>query len=215
MANDVMTVMEVSGDGSDIEEFVGMVDGGEGRRLAFNNIVSMPSELDGSVSPVRVVCQGEIDVNRDLYIKEMRYKGVSEEKLSKLGVYMFGISPETNQRLLEEYGANSWYDWCVLNWGTKWSAYNTGEWEMGDGIAKIWYATAWSPATRFLEQASEKFPNLTFKHIFADECGGFVGYEIIKNGDVIESESVEWDSDEGIALRKLVGMVNEDEIDEE
>ncbi len=47
---------------------------------------------------------------------------------------------------------------------------------------------------------------------FADEGGGFVGNQLIQNGDIVEDNDYEWDSDEGIVIREAVGMcVEEDE----
>jgi len=39
-----------------------------------------------------------------------------------------------------EYGAKDWYDWALINWNTKWGAYDQ-EWD-GDSLR---FTTAWSP----------------------------------------------------------------------
>lgn len=46
----------------------------------------------------------------------------------------------------KKYGATTWYNWCIDNWGTKWNALGTGKWIDDDTIT---FKTAWSaPAAR-------------------------------------------------------------------
>lgn len=104
----------------------------------------------------------------------------------------------------------NWYQWSVQNWGTKWNACHTEDWEIADNQAVIKYDTAWSVATQFFLTASKLYPNLTFKQIFADEGGWFVGKEVIIDGKVIKNTNYHWDGEKGIAIRKLFGYYYED-----
>lgn len=105
-----------------------------------------------------------------------------------------------------------WYSWRVDNWGTKWDCYDVGAWANNT----IHYYTAWSPATAFFANVSEKYPTLTFRHKFADEGGGFVGEETISQGEVHSIREYKWDSKEGVEARDELGYYHpEDEEDQE
>jgi hypothetical protein len=120
--------------------------------------------------------------------------------------------------LIEKYGTNDWYEWAVKNWGTKWDCYDVTSWDItenGDNSsATIYYETAWSPATQMWEKVSRDYPTIQFFHEFADEGGGFVGNQLIQNGDIVEDNDYEWDSDEGIVIREAVGMWVEEDTEE-
>jgi hypothetical protein len=83
--------------------------------------------------------------------------------------------------------------------------------------ASINYETAWSPATAFYLHISKLYPCLKFKQKYADEGGGFLGYNMIYKGEIIEDVDYEWRSEEGILLREDLGCYSdeEDEEDEE
>ena len=48
-------------------------------------------------------------------------------------------------RNIRDFGAPTWYDWCISNWGTKWNAYgyseDTIDYHDGD---TLYFQTAWS-----------------------------------------------------------------------
>jgi hypothetical protein len=117
------------------------------------------------------------------------------------------VDPEFSAELVSKFGFDNWYDWSVANWGTKWNAYDDSKWKNNS----IWYNTAWSPATNFFINASKKFPKVKFKHSFADEGGDFLGYEIIKDGKLIEEVNLEWDSRKGKNLCRKLGIYREEE----
>lgn len=58
--------------------------------------------------------------------------------------------------LLEKYGANDWYDWCVKNWGTKWGDYNTEIYRRDDHIF-LTFTTAWSCPVQFYREHLDNF----------------------------------------------------------
>lgn len=75
---------------------------------------------------------------------------------------------------MQKYGAPTWYEWCIKNWGTKWNAYgyDTNGLEYHDGDS-LYFQTAWSAPHPILEKLSEKYPDLTFEHSWADEDIGY------------------------------------------
>ena len=57
---------------------------------------------------------------------------------------------------IRNYGAPTWYEWCVENWGTKWNSCDT--YISGDSLC-FW--TAWSPCLPVIEAMSKMFPGLS------------------------------------------------------
>lgn len=59
-------------------------------------------------------------------------------------------------------------DWAVSNWGTKWNSYGySTDTEFKDG--KLTFLTAWAAPHPVLEKLSEMYPDIKFKHEWADE----------------------------------------------
>lgn len=155
------------------------------------------------------------DLNK--FIKQANVGGgFSFSNLFKIPEELLGTTSPTryvNKELIKKYGCDNWYDWACDNWGTKWDVYDSSKLEIKGKIATCHYNTAWSPATNFYLKVSQDYPTLTFRHEFADEGGGFVGYQVIKNGEKIEETLFKWKSKEGIKLRKKLGYYYWEEYD--
>jgi hypothetical protein len=189
--------------------------------FSLNSFLPIPSELKNTTSPVHIMSQSEID---DMWT-EWRKKKESKCDTGPMGLHSYekdapfglGITQETYYTLVKKYGVSNWYDWCLINWGTKWDCYNVGEWGVDSetSAATIYYETAWSPITIFWQTISQKYPDCEFRHEFADEGGGFLGNETIMNGRIIDSEKFEWNSADGIKLLERLGRYCfENEIEE-
>jgi len=189
--------------------------------FSLNSFLPIPSELKNTTSPVRIMSQSEID---DMWT-EWRKKKESKCDTGPMGLHSYekdapfglGITQETYYTLVKKYGVSNWYDWCLINWGTKWDCYNVGEWGVDSetSAATIYYETAWSPITIFWQTISQKYPDCEFRHEFADEGGEFLGSETIMNGRIIDSDEFEWDSADGIKLLERLGRYCfENEIEE-
>jgi hypothetical protein len=90
--------------------------------------------------------------------------GTKDEELKKLY--------EANKA---KYGAESWYDWCIGNWGTKWDARVE---DFNDDDPKdvyIYFETAWSPPTAFLEWFCSQHPDTIFNCEYDEEGMFFEG----------------------------------------
>lgn len=65
----------------------------------------------------------------------------------------------------KQIGFESWYDWSISNWGTKWNAKETyinmqdKEW----GSIEIEFDTAWSPPYQIFAKMLELFPDIEFE----------------------------------------------------
>jgi len=214
MPNHISTNFRVTGPTAEVKRFIKDA-AGQGSVLSLNNLLPMPSELQFVSSPVKIMTQAEIDKQwADWKINKEAGKNSSFEKDKPFGL---GITKENSDSYKAKYGVDNWYDWTIANWGSKWGVYDETEWnitEDGDiSSAGIWYQTAWSPVTIAWERISKNYPTLEFFHEFADEGGAFVGNQLIQDGNIIDDNDYEWNSDEGIVIREGVGMwVEEEEV---
>jgi Ferredoxin-like domain in Api92-like protein len=208
MPNHTANNFTVTGPVADVKRFLKQAAGTD-KELSFNSLIPLPTVLRNVSSPVRIQPQEEINATWDEW-----YKRKDEGKLEKWELEQgrpmgLGITQDTYNTLIKEYGVSNWYDWSVLNWGTKWDCYDVREWSIAvadeEMTATIYYETAWSPATQVWLTVSQQYPTLTFFHEFADEGGGFLGDETIHNGTVIEENEYDWDEDDGITLREGLG----------
>ncbi len=82
-----------------------------------------------------------------------------------------------------------WYNWRVENWGTKWDAYEVEMTRVDDKTLNYIFLTAWASPIYALVALSEKYPNLEFKLMFADEdIGNNCGYLQIVGGDIVQED---------------------------
>ena len=70
---------------------------------------------------------------------------------------------------IQKYGAPTWYEWSITNWGTKWNAYGYEEGTDYSACDELTFQTAWSAPHPILIKLSEMFPEIVFKHQWADE----------------------------------------------
>lgn len=79
------------------------------------------------------------------------------------------------KELVSKYGADNWWDWCVMNWGTKWNA------EINNADEKaICFTTAWSPPigiVKTLAMITGRDFRLTYIEEGVDFCGEYFAYK--------------------------------------
>lgn len=80
--------------------------------------------------------------------------------------YIFDLGKKAVNNYLN-YGATTWYEWSIKNWGTKWNAYHFGCYIPEDN--KLFFDTAWSNASPVIQKLSEMYPKILFKYRWADE----------------------------------------------
>jgi len=66
---------------------------------------------------------------------------------------------------IKNYGCESWYDWRVAHWGTKWNCYECEE----EGDRRIAFLTAWSPPVPIFDELAKRYPKITFQTYSVDE----------------------------------------------
>ena len=80
-----------------------------------------------------------------------------------------------------------WYEWCLVNWGTKWDVELVGIKVQKDRIL-LDFNSAWSPPISFFLKFSEIF-EVTIEHRYLGEGREFIGKSVQKNGMVIVDEA--------------------------
>ena len=137
-------------------------------------------------------------------LDEVDYKELGVKNLEDLGnVYINNIL---------QYGADSWYDWCCENWGTKWNATNT--YIVDD--TEIEFSTAWSCPVNIFKELSRQFSGVEIVVEFADEdIGSNCGKITFLNGEI--EEYIDMDGDTDFALEvcgydkeEYYAMINEE-----
>ena len=225
MPNHTANNFTITGPKDDVLRFVAQARGndvttGDRTDLDFNKLLPIPKDLIGTSSPTRIISQEEIDTMWADWNKRKAEGNLNSfEKERPFGL---GITQDKHDEFILKYGYDNWYDWCIFNWGTKWNAYDVTEWSINEGhwngdnsSATIYYETAWSPATALWLNVSKDYPTLDFYHEFADEGGGFLGSETIRDGRIISEEEFEWDSDDGIELREGLGRYWPEDAEDE
>ncbi len=101
----------------------------------------------------------------------------------------------------EKYGFQTWYDWSIANWGTKWSP-RIEEWEIShyndESTINANYDTAWSPADGLIREVSRQFPTLLFSVTSDEEGCSFACCEAYKNGELVAGFGLSLPDDEAM-----------------
>ena len=110
------------------------------------------------------------------------YKSLGVESFEDLGnLYLNNII---------QYGCDSWYDWCIKNWGTKWNSSNACI--VDDNTYE--FETAWSTPYEVLVALSKQYPNSEISVDYADEnIGNNCGSYVLKNGELINESYGNYD----------------------
>lgn len=118
-----------------------------------------------------------------------------EVNYEELGIHNFEDLGNAYINNVINYGCDTWYDWSIKNWGTKWNASNT--YVLSDD--EIEFNTAWSCPMEVLQALSKKFSDTEMEVSYADEdIGSNCGRFILLNGEM--DEFVEEDTDFALDL---------------
>lgn len=90
-----------------------------------------------------------------------------------------------------KYGFRDWYDWQVVNWGTKWGDSDTCITARGDGWVIFRFDTPWGPPIAGIAKIAETlYPDLTFILSYKEEGMAYAGCTGFRN-DMVFSEDVD------------------------
>lgn len=84
------------------------------------------------------------------------------------------------------------YDWCMLNWGTKWNADEATLDDDQDDYLEYAFATAWSPATGIYLALEERFPDIELSWFYDEPMNQLAGYLTTKACLDARRECREW-----------------------
>lgn len=134
----------------------------------FDKVAPMPELLRATASPVNIINDEEFEDEHGVLpeTKEgvekflLAYKK-QEEQTKKH--FFLGLPDMTNTMstiLLDNYGANNWYDWHVHHWGVKWEGTSVSIEYKSDNILLARYETPWDTPEEIFETLESKFADL-------------------------------------------------------
>lgn len=182
MPNHIQSKLVITGDADIIRRLIDTIstpkeDEGSTRYIDFEKIIPMPEWYKTSES------SSESNLSLAVYL----YNTDRIDELNRICSYfntdkLYAIVEGTDEylkyfnkgeeiyKMYKKYGATSWYDWSLNNWGTKWNAYSTSTGDMdNENKFTLYFQTAWSHPYPVLEKLVSMFPELEFDYKFADE----------------------------------------------
>lgn len=201
MPNHIQNRLTVNGSKSDVKNFLDFIsseEDGEKIQIDFNKIKPMPESLNITSGSL-----GEMAHSLLFGTKKEKFFSISTEENQKRFTAMdierqkeavlLAIQYQDN---LVKYGATTWYDWAIENWGTKWNAYEQNDKRNKENT--IFFQTAWSAPVKLICEVSKKFPELEILFTYADEDAGTnTGNLKILAGEIISCEQPKSQSKEG------------------
>lgn len=101
----------------------------------------------------------------------------------------YAKTEEDRERILKNEPTirdNSWWDWRVQNWGTKWDVYGVCRSSIKEEPSDCFssnFLTAWAPLSKgCMEELSKKFPGATLVNFYEEEGMDFCGVTVAKDG---------------------------------
>jgi len=162
MPNRCSNTVIVDGKKMEIARFVKYVENSSTKApFSFQTILSMPEELQGTMSPTSIVTQEKYDnYDEDSY----------EAGLDKRFGIGRPITQEMSDRFMKQYNADNWCDWASDNWGTKWELPSKEVVVSIDSTHLVYrFDTAWSPPDGIYEELVKQFPKLTIDWPYSEE----------------------------------------------
>lgn len=157
MPNWTKNAVTVAGKPADLRAFLEAVKW-EDELFDFNRLIPMPDLLKHTGYGWRTI-DGER--HESWYIVNPDEPDISKERVR-------AFTPE-ERAVLKDIGHDSWYTWCIENWGTKWNACHTHMASVGlvsaaleTSSIKINFDTAWSAPLPIFHKMHEMFPHLAF-----------------------------------------------------
>ena len=184
MPNHIQTQVEISGKEQAIKKLIEdtkikLDTDAASNEFDFNGIIPMPKELHETTSPCTIVATQE----------EADQKNAEDREVAKKNGYLEHytdryLSQAESDRRMKEYGANNWYDFAHLYWGTKWNAYEvryiTHELNGDNSKLVLELSTAWCTPQGIWDKLEEQ--GFTVKGVYYGEMDG---YAFIGDGEEV------------------------------
>lgn len=107
---------------------------------------------------------------------------LNNEKLSSFGGDDKDEKDALRQQMLEKHGYESWYDFCVDKWGTKWEV-TVDDPVLEDGELTASFSSAWSPPIGVYKELTELGFEVDAK--FYESGQDFAGTYTSEDGEMI------------------------------
>lgn len=98
-------------------------------------------------------------------IEESAKKYIPEDVARELNIKTLEELGDTYINNIKNYDSDTWYEWSIENWGTKW---NSSRCSYDNNT--IIFETAWSTPEPIFQRLSEEFPKDIIEVDYADEC---------------------------------------------
>jgi len=172
----------------------------------FSNIFPVPTKIKNTIAP-----SGSAKGRK--WMEEGRGV-IRNEKLNEIldineQQELTPVENNTDEKckaLKEEFGADNWYDWNILHWGTKWDVeVLKSDLTVDDELFECFFDTAWSPPSGFLSKLQEKFQDLDIKLTYelegSDDCGVFYTDRVDGIACIVnEEDEVSYQSEDGRSI---------------
>ena len=200
MPNHVRNIIVIEADKAKITEILDAIKNDEEGigSIDFNKLIPMPetlniecgsstlkglemfSDMRGKYEKLMQILNTTPDSEKFMFAVKLKKKLEKEIKdMSEEDRKLFDLGKRAFENI-QNYGAPTWYEWSVDNWGTKWNAYDFDY----DKDKTIYFNTAWSAPHNILQALSEKYPEVQLEHSWADEDIGYnVGERIYQGGE--------------------------------
>jgi hypothetical protein len=176
MPNHVTNTMRISGDVCAVYDLLFNAEG----ELDFNISVPMPAILRTTTSGSRT-----FDIDGVPTTFRSWYSAPKPDAQSEFDTEDRPFTP-AEEAELAALGAESWYDWSIANWGTKWNAYHQDPSERPEPGATEFehtFDTAWGSPEDFFLKVADKLPEGTsINVIWLDEGGPTGSYNVDSDG---------------------------------
>lgn len=212
MPNHITSRLKITGDATKVAE---PDKKGNYRLFDLDKIVPMPKSLDIDSSSVGedgmkyLVAMASNILERSAYEKTHHYAHMKEMELTKPKMFNEAMAQgKIRLHNIADYGASDWYQWRLLNWGTRWNTYVDRR--LDDNT--IEFQTAWNGIPDMVRRVAEKFPEVTIEYKYADEDWSCNVGSFIFHGEDIEDLSPEDESPEAWELVFELGVANREEF---
>lgn len=144
----------------------------------FNKIIPCPESIEKAVE------SSDVHEAAIKWMKETPCDITDNEGLEKLlrkGSVFKAEHVRTGINNLLRFKIYGWYDWKCKFWGTKWNACDPNI----DDYGNIIFETAWSAPVPIYKALSQRFPEVEFNIVYADEDTGYnCGIIVAKGGEL-------------------------------
>jgi hypothetical protein len=187
-------------------EFVGPLE----QNFSMQNLCPMPIDLEQTVSPSRF----NANSTKEIKLKNGKTKQVQVNKNNQTEQEYLAHM----QYLIDKYGYDNWYDWCLDNWGCKWDIYGLSIDYQTDEKLCVSYETPWRPNYDFIAFLGTKFQKLEFELEYYEPGMCFAGILYVQNqsyNDIaIPINKIAFAKNEEDEHYTFFDFDNEDNIDE-